>query len=254
MNKIKKYMLFSILTICSLSFMNTMNVEAADAMANNFNIVCDPDSIEHGDTSNCYIIAQITANTATGEGLYAVNAYNVTTKHLAINDFKSSLSGVTVEKTLSNGQSSSVNTNFKCNATTGKCYTVFSSGSTGAIKASSTTTGISIIDNSTNYKGYTPIGYFVVALDETATKDNCGEICVAVQYAVKSSDINTTNNGLNNVGLANGCAEITPTSSGSGDSNPETGNFASYTALAAGALIAISAIVIAKKHNKFYRV
>lgn len=253
MKKIKNYVLFSIIAICSFALMGMIKVEAADAMANNFNIVCDPDSIEHGDTSNCYVIAQVTVDTATGAGLYAVNAYNVTTKHLTINDFKSSLTGVTVEKSLSYGQTSSVNTNFKCNATSGKCYTVFSSSDTGAIKASSTTTGISVIDNSTNYKGYTPIGYFVVALDETATKENCGEICVALQYAVKISEINTTSSGLTNTGLANGCAEITPTSTGGGD-NPETGNFASYAALAAGALIAISAIVVAKKHNKFYRV
>ena len=35
---------------------------------------------------------------------------------------------------------------------------------------------------------------------------------------------------------------------------PKTGSFASYAVLAAGALIAISAITIAKKHNRFYRV
>ncbi len=35
---------------------------------------------------------------------------------------------------------------------------------------------------------------------------------------------------------------------------PETGSFASYAVLAAGALIALSAITIAKKHNRFYRV
>ena len=35
---------------------------------------------------------------------------------------------------------------------------------------------------------------------------------------------------------------------------PKTGSFASYAVLAAGALIALSAITIAKKHNKFYRV
>lgn len=35
---------------------------------------------------------------------------------------------------------------------------------------------------------------------------------------------------------------------------PETGSFASYAVLIAGALIALSAITIAKKHNRFYRV
>lgn len=38
------------------------------------------------------------------------------------------------------------------------------------------------------------------------------------------------------------------------DCIPKTGSFASYAVLAAGALIALSAITIAKKHNKFYRV
>ena len=38
------------------------------------------------------------------------------------------------------------------------------------------------------------------------------------------------------------------------DCLPKTGNFASYAVLAAGALIALSAITVAKKHNKFYRV
>ena len=35
---------------------------------------------------------------------------------------------------------------------------------------------------------------------------------------------------------------------------PKTGSFASYAVLAAGALIAISAITVAKKHNRFYKV
>ncbi len=38
------------------------------------------------------------------------------------------------------------------------------------------------------------------------------------------------------------------------DCVPATGSFASYAVLAAGALIALSAITIAKKHNRFYRV
>ena len=38
------------------------------------------------------------------------------------------------------------------------------------------------------------------------------------------------------------------------DCVPATGSFASYAVLAAGALIALSAITIAKKHNKFYKV
>ncbi len=249
MKNIKNYFLFSILAICSLTLIGAKEVKAADAMANNFSIVCDPTSIEKGDTSNCYIIANITADSATGAGLYAVNAYNVTTKHLTIKDFKSSLTGVTTEKTLTLGQSSAINTSFKCNSTTGKCYTVFSSTATGAIKAP-TKTGVNIIDNSTNYKGYTPIGYFTVTLDDTATTKDCGEICAAIQYAVKSTEINTTAGGLNNNGTTKACAEITPKA----DPNPETGNFASYMVLIAGALIAVGAITIAKKHNKFYRV
>ncbi len=38
------------------------------------------------------------------------------------------------------------------------------------------------------------------------------------------------------------------------DCLPKTGSFASYAVLAAGALIALSAITIAKKHNRFYKV
>ena len=41
------------------------------------------------------------------------------------------------------------------------------------------------------------------------------------------------------------CSSITP---------PNTGSFASYAVLAAGAFIALSTITIAKKHNKFYKV
>ena len=38
------------------------------------------------------------------------------------------------------------------------------------------------------------------------------------------------------------------------DCVPSTGGWASYAVLAAGAFIALSAITIAKKHNKFYQV
>ncbi len=137
-----------------------------------------------------------------------------------------------------------------------------------------------------DHSAYTIIGYYIVKLKDDATTDDCGQFCLNV-YPVQTEADLTNPSGNEQGTLANGlCQEIKPTvviepekktckTEGSGENikyygkdgnevtkeqydkdcgNPGTGGWASYAVLAAGAFIALSAITIAKKHNKFYQV
>ena len=138
-----------------------------------------------------------------------------------------------------------------------------------------------------DHSRYTIIGWYMVKLKDDATTDDCGEFCINVYMAATEADM-TSPSKVNEGTLDNGlCKEIKPSippvepekktckTEGSGENikyygkdgnevtkeqydkdcgNPGTGGWASYAVLAAGAFIALSAITIAKKHNKFYQV
>ena len=86
--------------------------------------------------------------------------------------------------------------------------------------------------------------------DDVDAGSSCGELCVLTKEAATVDSYNNTSEGSDEYV----CAEVHYTKDGTPASNVETGAFTSYFLLAAGALIAISAIAIAKKNNKFYRV
>lgn len=86
--------------------------------------------------------------------------------------------------------------------------------------------------------------------DDVDAGSSCGELCVLTKEAATVESYTNTSEGSEDYV----CAEVHYTKDGTPASNVETGAFTSYFLLAAGALIAISAIAIAKKNNKFYRV
>ncbi len=130
--------------------------------------------------------------------------------------------------------------------------------------------------------GFTIIGWWEVRLTDDATADNCGKICAWIKPLNTELDVQGSV-AIEEPSIDNGrCREIKPKieikktchTEGEGenikyygkdgnvitkeqyekDCIPPTGGWASYAVLAAGAFIALSAITIAKKHNKFYQV
>lgn len=249
MKNIKNITLPLIIALCSFFFGGIVNVKAV-ANANNFDIVCNPDSIEKGGTSSCYVVAQINGT----EGIHGVIAKAITMKHLTVNKSNpvGSASSNVVAEYKTNGQVSENVPGLNCSTTNGSFCAFFTtkSGMSNQILPNS---GVAVpgIQNEGEYTGYTAVGFIGVTLDDTATNADCGEICISTQYAATQSGY-----GELSAGTTKACDEITPlvTNTGSGTTNVETGSFASYAVLIAGAIIAISIITIAKKHNKIYKV
>ena len=247
MKRIKGLVLFGIVALFSFAFVGITKVEAVTA--NNFTVVCDPDSIEYGSSANCYLIAKIADGSLHGV------ATTVVTEHLTITGATGGTgpdSNIASEK-LTNGQTSTVLSNFgqsyQCSTTedNSACYLFISNSETPSITPTQTT-GVAPIDS--NYNGFTVVGYYVVSLDETATTNNCGKLCVYSKFSPTSQgygDPEVFASGGSQV-----CDEISPIATST--QNPESGSFASYAILVAGALIAIGAIAIAKKNNKIYKV
>lgn len=124
--------------------------------------------------------------------------------------------------------------------------------------------------------GYGVIGSVVVELDADAKVNECGELCIKVwqvpdakaydQYkdcAVKESGDPQCGEPTKIEPAPNAtpggyfCEEMhlkTKPEPEPGEDTPPTGAFASYAVLAAGALIAVSAIAMAKKNNKFNKI
>lgn len=124
------------------------------------------------------------------------------------------------------------------------------------------------------------LGTILVQLDEKNNLDGCGELCIAIYGVAKEEDwgkgnctnnsgmaswdgetctdadtIQVTNPGTGNPAMTDGdygCYELKlkPTT----PKNTPTGAFVSYAILAAGALIAISAVTIAKKNNRLQKI
>lgn len=244
MKKMKKLFLGTIFAICA--FVVSGNVVNAAATVSNFNISCDSETIMKGGTATCYIGALLENDPTTGAGLHGlVVKYSPT--HLAVESIESPFNNVDTE-VVQNGQQLSLvaalgnGQTFTC--TYGApCY-AYITKTTGAgliKKGASKITGIGS-DN------YTVVGVVHVKLpsDSKANIGDCGKICIDPFYALTDSSYSGT---LHTSNTSANCAEIKIV-----DGQTETGNFLSYAVLAAGAFIAISAIALAKKHNKFYRV
>ena len=78
--------------------------------------------------------------------------------------------------------------------------------------------------------------------------NDCGRLCVEVSYSGDRSDYGALEGNV--TGTDAPCAEVKPT----GTPQPPTGSFTSYIVLIGGAFVAIGAIALARKNNKFFRV
>ena len=246
-----------ILFVLILGLFMFVGVKMADAAptVNNFQLVCEPSELEKGDQGKCYLIAKVTPDQTTKGGLHGVIA-RTTVSHLKIKDTVAGNGNKDIFTTgvAKNGQKfDAPAAAYTCNSVAGEtCYGFFTKNpaSVGQIKPD--VTGLpSGIDS--RYTGFATIGYYNVELSETATERECGKICVTVDFAATGSDYASLTTGQ----ATQICAEIKPKTSITvtpEEPNPETGSFASIAVLIAGALIAIGAIAVAKKNNKFYRV
>ena len=116
-----------------------------------------------------------------------------------------------------------------------------------------------VFKDSTNRDEFAILGVYEVSLDPNMPQgaNRCGDICVKVWtvpdgvYYSQASSCGTGGTGCaQHTTSEQKCVEIHIKASGS----TETGAFASYTILAAAAFIAISAVAIAKKNNKLYKI
>lgn len=263
MKKVRNLLIIFALALCIVVVPNKVN-----AAASNYMLYCDKETITRGDSATCYLLAQID-----DQGIFGVYA-DLNYERLTIEGHGIIYNDImTVTEINKGAERPNVGTGVTCTSN-GKCYD-FQANTGSLITNKAGATGVDIIN--TNHSGYTPIGYWTVKVREDATDENCGKICVSVQ----AKNTSTSQLGSN----PQECVEIHPkdeevkvktctydeTNKIYYDKNgnvvdeaeykkqckvnpPQTGSFASYAVLAAGAFIALSAITIAKKHNKFYKV
>ncbi|MDE5888397.1 MAG: hypothetical protein K2H20_00080 [Bacilli bacterium] len=287
MKKLKNILLMSAMTVCSLAFANAVN--AASFTMPNMNLVCEPNAIEAGGQTTCYIIGQPEPNkddTRSVHG-YVAQAYT-SSKYTEIVVAKSNTNipntGAvftkefeTTSKPFAQETVPAAIKNFNCafdstiSSKKGEgdfaCAVFFSTGSTNVYTPLSLQKNADKILNAQDAQdGYGIIGSLVVRLKDDAVINQCGELCVKVwrvpderayadykKCALATPGDETCGDTTGVEGTDYFCKEIHLKGT-TVQPSPPTGAFASYAILAAGALIAISAVTMAKKNNKFNRI
>ena len=244
MKKMKNLLLVALFAICA--FVVGGNVVEAAATINNFAVVCQASELGKNGETDCYLIGNLQNDTATGAGLHGIVA-KTTVGNLDIVKFESAFDNVVAEK-LNNGQSSTVVSGLQ----NGQSYTCKTDNGSPCYLLITKTAGNGLIAHGKSKKtasnsDYTVLGSSTVKVNENASVNDCGTLCVNATYALTDSEYTTGLHSSNTTESV--CDEITVK-----EGEVATGNFVSYAVLAAGAFIAISAIALAKKHNKFYRV
>lgn len=281
MKKLKNILLVSILVVCSFCLIGTRTANAA-FVVNRWSLVCDPTTVEAGSTSKCYLNAPMNDIVNNNSSAHGFMTYAYVTDELMLQTAGVNKSIGAVDSVFTKAQSTSagqfadnanmdskIKDNARCtyDATSGLvpqdaefgCALFYTTtASTGnAFDKVSVTKGVkaNMVPSNVDPAGYGVIGYYEVKVPSDAQKENCGELCV------KTWDIPTVNDygsdDYNGAGVSYVCEEIHKKTSTTGEpipgETPPTGAFASYAVLIAGALIAISAIVIAKKNAKVHR-
>lgn len=250
MKNFKNLFILSVLTLCA--FCLGTNVVEAQSSAKNFTVACNPREIDKGQVSTCYLLAQITNDGTKGidgvvttvtTGTNKTQQIKIVSVHPApakTNDMAAELvaHGASPKKEAGAGA-----TSFVCDNSSSAypgCYVFYA-------KSGKSITGVTeFAENNvqvlSGYTGYTVIGYYQVELTDDANMKECGRLCVHAQYASTPTGYTSSLEGS-----VEPCTEVTP-------SGVPTGSFASYTLLIGAAFVALGAITLAKKHNKFYRV
>lgn len=246
-------------------------------------------TVSREDPVRCYLITQITNDPATGLGIYGA----LTGVQLENLEFETGSPVGVVDTAVSfkkyeNSTTSDTVANFTCQEPSGCVDFYAANEAVGIVDKKGQNTGDAEVQAfNQSHSAYTIIGWYYVKLKAEATTENCGKICVYVRPLDVKPEAGVTPPEVGTPSLTNGlCKEIKPSlpvtpekktcyTEGEGNSkkyygkdgnevtkeqydkdcgNPGTGGWASYAVLAAGAFIALSAITIAKKHNKFYQV
>lgn len=289
MKKTQNLLLLAVLFVSA--FFVVGKVSAADAGwgFKETKIYCNPEALEPGGTAKCYYAGKPT----TGAGYVAANAgfwtKMYTTDNLIIQSVTSNAANGAAQWYDSASSSESIQlasgmpsqlASFTCGQVTTKdtksqgCGIWYTkSGSDPAYSPSTlTANGLKASDfKVSSLDGYAVLGYVTVKLDNNNDVDKCGNICI-VSYGIPT-DADWAHYKCVNESIT-GCDDTyvtksTKTEGGSEDefdcyelhiktvdpgNYPETGAFVSYAILAAAALIALSAVTIAKKHNRLQKI
>ena len=288
MKKLKNMLLTSLLAICAITIVGIDKVHAeAFQIGSTASIICEPDRISAGEGTDCYLVGKPDPSS----GNYSVNGYVTyayTTKYLELNgaransnipntsahfmDPSSATGGLTISGNMPSGMSGLVceydralegGLDFGCAI----FYT--HSGKENAFTPASITANndAAIVPNGDTTYGV--IGSYQVSVSSEAEGEECGELCVKAWVVPGDTDYAHVKNCQTDGKKADGssCTGVTAVQTVSGNNNyicrevhyvggvnPDTGTFASYALLVAGALIAVAAIALAKKNTKLYRV
>ncbi len=280
------------MTICTFAFLGINKVNAAVFNLQNTDLVCEPASVSSGQSTDCYLIG-VPSPTGTEYSANGYVTYAYTTRYLNLNgaavNSEITNADVTFIKPTSATQAITMSPDMPTGLTGFQCtydsqniegglqfacaifYTKKDQSNaftpTSIKKVNSKISGSSVLPNA----NFGIIGSYQVSLSNDMPEDvvsACGELCVKAWVVPGSDDYNHVDacatDGVRADG--NNCTDISSVQTTgtklytcqevhvTGKSNPDTGTFASYALLVAGALIAISAITLANKNNKIYRV
>ena len=252
MKKIKNLIIG--LIIMTSFFVFAKITKAEDLVLQGVKVVCKPESLEIGEnkTSRCYLIARASGNAYAlktlveltdldlvsydGSGSLNNNSTGVSELDSRVG-IEAVIPGSTFDKTATGME------NVSCTDETSFCVLFYTKDNgTGVISSDLSSGGIELEQDN-----YTIIAYYDVALADTAESNTCGKICVfPFIYQTKETNENDS------IRADDSCYEITI--NGDIPDNPESGAFISYIVLAIGALIAVLAVALANKNNKFYKI
>lgn len=258
MKKNVNLLLLLLVVLCGTFMIGANKVKAA-LNASPITIVCDPAAIEVDHNAQCYIVSKIT-NEADGTGFKGFH-FEYFLSHLTLVSAYGGEYGADngnkiaahYDKYLNGAKQDDITCKINETADGAGCLNLIAENTTTGI-VSKPSTNSALTKQSAEY---TVLGTLIVKLNSTAINGNakhCGEICMtgmgfkltsAMDDSVIADDAEDFNFPKKT------CSELTPQGT---PENSETGAFASYAVLLAGAFIAISAIMIAKKNNRFYRV
>lgn len=288
MKKMKNMLLTSLLAICAVAIVGMDKVNAAEYNLTNPSIVCEPDTISAGEGTDCYLVGQ--PSPASGDiSVHGYLTYAYTTDYLELKgatrnknitdsdalflSAASATDGLKVTGNMPAGlegfvcQYDSENVESGMDFGCAIFYTV--NGKNNAFTPASITKGNDTSILPSGKTTYGVIGSYQVSVAANAEGEACGELCVKAWNVPGSTDYNHVKDCSTDGKKADGtsCTGITSlqtvsTESGyicrevhyQGGVNPDTGTFASYALLIAGALIAVAAVTLAKKNTKLYRV
>ena len=289
MKKIKNMLLISLLTICAAAIvgMDSVNAETF-TLGTSPSIICEPDSISAGQGTDCYLVGK--PDPASGEySVHGYVTYAYTTDYLELNgatenknipntgahfmEPSAATGGLTVSGNMPSGMAGLTcnydSTNVESGMDFGCAIFYTHSGKSNAFTPASITANN---DPNTVPNGdttYGVVGSYQVSVSAEAQGEACGELCVKAWAVPGESDYTHVEYCAADGEKADGtkCTDVTALQTVTGKNgyvcrevhyiggvNPDTGTFASYALLVAGALIAVAAITLAKKNTKLYRV